>query len=82
MNTQDLQSFLDDLRDDNYVAREDRMLTMLDPSGRTNRQYPIEMVAFVDGCVVISLLGIEDATWYDSASFDEDITVWAELFTR
>jgi hypothetical protein len=78
MNTQDLMSFLDHQDNGNYVVRGDRMLTMSDPSGRTDQQHPIEMVAFVDEYVVIDLLNIEDATWYDAASFDEDISTWVK----
>lgn len=54
------------------------MLTMLRPDGHDNMQYPIESVALIDECVVITLLGVEDATWYDAASFDEDIQVWKQ----
>lgn len=58
------------------VVRSDTMLTMLDPSGRNNQQHPIELVSMEDDCVVISLVNVEDAVWYDAASFDEDIQVW------
>lgn len=52
------------------------MLTMIRPDGYDNAQYPIDAVQIIDDCVVISLLGVEDATWYDAESFDEEIEVW------
>lgn len=55
------------------------MLTMLRPDGYDNMQHPIESVAIVEDCVVITLQEIEDATWYDAESFDEDITIWKSL---
>lgn len=82
MNLQDLLVLVDAVDEDgNHVARKGEMLTMMDPSGRSNQQYPIEMVFLEDDCVFISLLGIEDSTCYDVDSFDEEITVWAEVLT-
>lgn len=76
MNLEQLLAYTQDIGDDNRVAIDQVMLTMLDPSGRNNLQHPIEMVKIVDDCVVISLTNVEDATWYNLEFFDEDIEVW------
>lgn len=76
MNLDQLLAFTEPDGDGNRTVRARVMLTMLDPSGRNNQQHPIEMIRIEDGCVVISLVNVEDATWYDAAFFEEDIEVW------
>lgn len=76
MNLDQLLAFTEPDGDGNRTVRDRVMLTMLDPSGRNNQQLPIEMIRIEDDCVVITLLGVEDATWYDAESFDEDVEVW------
>lgn len=89
MKIDTLLEFLVKIDNDNYEVVQGMMLTMLDPSGRTNTQIPIELVALIaaddeemddkEEFVVISLILTEDATWFKKDSFDEDITVWEDV---
>lgn len=85
MKIDTLLGYLEPLGDDNHAVRQGVMLTMLDPSERTNAQVPIELVAFItedddegveESFVVINLILDDDALWFKRDGFDEDITVW------
>lgn len=76
MNLDTLMLYTEEVEANTRAVKEGVMLTMLDPSGRNNKQHPIESVTLEEGCVVISLLNVEDATWYDQPHFDEEITAW------
>lgn len=80
MNIEKLLYYTTDVEEGTREVRDGIMLTLKDPSGRTNLHIPIESVSIVEEngeqLVVINLIMSEDAIWFKYDGFNEDIKVW------